>query len=79
VDFIYRTFNRIEFFLLGRQISLDVNMLTTNDTFAFDNSLCGSNDDLQPTKPAAAPPPPPPIPPRLPRTSNGSNKNSPPS
>jgi hypothetical protein len=61
---------------LGRQISFDANLLTTNDTFAFDNSLCGSNDDLQSTK---SPAPPPPIPPRVPRTSNGSNKNSSPS
>lgn len=56
---------------LGRQVSLDSNILTTDDTFAFDNSLCEPNDDPQPrTKP------PPPIPPRLPRTWNGSKKSS---
>lgn len=57
---------------LGRQISLDNNILTTSDTFAFDNSVCEPNDDLQPrTKPSA-----PPIPPRVPRTYNGNKKSS---
>ncbi|CAF4455385.1 unnamed protein product, partial [Adineta steineri] len=56
-----------------RQASLDINTLVSNDTFAFDNSLCGSNDDLQPTINAQQPKPPP-VPPRAPRTLNGNNK-----
>jgi len=58
-----------------RQPSLDNNTLISSDTFAFDNSLCGSNDDFQPTINTQ----PPPIPPRAPRTLNGRNKSSSPS
>jgi hypothetical protein len=60
---------------IGGQISLNDNLSLSNDTFAFDNSLCGSNDDLQPTistqhiKPLS-------IPPRALRTLNGNNKSS---
>ncbi|CAF0926343.1 unnamed protein product [Rotaria sordida] len=53
---------------LGRHTSLDNNVLKSSDTFAFDNSLCGTNDDFQPiinTQELK----PPPIPPRAPRTS----------
>ncbi len=69
--FLWKKFNLIQL-ILDRQTSVDNNLLISNDTFAFDNSLCGSNDDLQP----AINTQPPPIPPRAPRTSNGSNKNS---
>ncbi|CAF3765255.1 unnamed protein product [Rotaria sordida] len=51
-----------------RHTSLDNNVLKSSDTFAFDNSLCGTNDDFQPiinTQELK----PPPIPPRAPRTS----------
>ncbi len=74
--FSKKNFNSIKL-ILGRQISLDNNISTTNDTFAFDNSLCKSNDELQPT--INTEPIVPPIPPRVPRTLNGSNKSSSPS
>ncbi|CAF0930895.1 unnamed protein product [Adineta ricciae] len=60
--------------LLGRQASLDINTLTSIDTFAFDNSLCESTDELQSTTNKV--PQPPPVPPRLPRPGNGNNKSS---
>ncbi len=63
---------------LGRQASLDVNTLLSNDTFAFDNSLCGSNDEFQPIVNTEQSKPPP-VPPRVPRTLNGSNNSTSPS
>lgn len=62
---------------IGRQASLDINTLTSTDTFAFDNSLCESTDELQSTTNKV--PQPPPVPPRLPRLGNGNNKSSSPS
>ena len=59
---------------LGRQASLDINTLTSTDTFAFDNSLCESTDELQSTMNKV--PQPPPVPPRLPRLGNEFNKSS---
>ncbi|CAF3464629.1 unnamed protein product, partial [Rotaria sp. Silwood2] len=53
---------------LGRHTSLDSTVLTSSDTFAFDNSLCGTNDDFQPTINTTQESKPPPIPPRAPRT-----------
>jgi len=64
--------------ILDRQITADNNTLISNDTFAFDNSLCESNDD-QPIINTQQKRPPPPIPPRAPRTLNGNNKSSSPS
>ncbi|CAF5139539.1 unnamed protein product [Rotaria sp. Silwood1] len=49
-----------------RHLSLDNNVLTSSDSFAFDNTLCGTNDDIQPTINIQESKPPP-IPPRAPR------------
>ncbi|CAF4937208.1 unnamed protein product, partial [Rotaria socialis] len=50
-----------------RQISSDSNLLPSSNSFAFDNSLCGSNDDFHSAINTQEPKPPS-IPPRAPRT-----------